>query len=57
MTITPGEQFETEVYIDTEQLKEGEFRKAIRIMTNDPQNTGVFIRIMGNTEQNFFPLF
>lgn len=50
LAISPGEQFQAEVYLDTNQLKEGEFRKAIRIMTNDPQNMRVFIRIMGNIE-------
>jgi len=50
LTIPPEEQFEAEVYMETNQLKEGEFRKAIRIMTNDPQNMRVFIRIMGNIE-------
>jgi len=50
LTIPPEEQFEAEVYMKTSQLKEGEFRKAIRVMTNDPQNMRVFIRIMGNIE-------
>jgi len=50
-TLSPGEQFQAEVYIDTNQLKEGEFRKAIRIMTNDPQNMRVFIRIMGSINE------
>ncbi len=47
LIISPDEQFQAEVYIDTNQLKGGEFRKAVRIMTNDPQNMRVFIRIMG----------
>jgi len=50
LTISPDEQFQAEVYIDTNQLKESEFRKAVRIMTNDPQNMRVFIRIMGHIE-------
>jgi len=50
LTIPPEEQFEAEVYMKTNQSKEGEFRKAIRIMTNDPQNARVFIRIMGKIE-------
>ncbi|MDD2353207.1 MAG: DUF1573 domain-containing protein [Candidatus Caldatribacteriota bacterium] len=50
LTIPLEEQFEAEVYMETNQLKEGEFRKAIRIMTNDPQNARIFIRIMGNIE-------
>ena len=48
LTIAPGEQFEAEVYLDSQQLKEGEFRKAIRIMTNDPQNSLIFLRFLGN---------
>lgn len=48
--LSPGKQFQAEIYIDTNQLKEGEFRKAIRIMTNDPQNMMVFLRLMGNIE-------
>jgi len=50
LTIPAGEEFQAEVQIDESQLKEGEFRKALRIMTNDPQNTRVFIRIMGSIE-------
>jgi hypothetical protein len=50
LTITPDKQFEGQIVINTEQLKEGEFRKAVRIMTNDPQNPGVFLRIQGNIE-------
>jgi len=50
LTISPNEHFQAEVYIDSNQLKAGEFRKAVRIMTNDPQNMRVFIRIMGNIE-------
>lgn len=50
LAISPGEQFQAEVLIDGNQLKEGDFRKAIRIMTNDPQNMRVFIRIMGSME-------
>jgi hypothetical protein len=50
LTITSGERLQAEIYIEAEQLKEGDFRKAIRIMTNDPQNTRVFIRIMGKIE-------
>lgn len=48
LTISPGKDYSAELSIDTSQLKEGEFRKAIRIMTNDPQNQAVFIRITGN---------
>ena len=47
LVIPAGEQFQAEVHFDGNQLREGEFRKAIRIMTNDPQNMRVFIRIMG----------
>ncbi len=50
LTIPPNEQFQGQLLIDTEQLKEGDFRKAVRMMTNDPQNMRVFIRIMGNIE-------
>ncbi|MDX9798518.1 MAG: DUF1573 domain-containing protein [Bacteroidales bacterium] len=50
LTIPPEEQFEAKVYMETSQFKEGEFRKAIRIMTDDPQNSRVFIRIMGKIE-------
>ena len=47
LTIKPGEQIQAEIYLDTAQLKKGEFRKAVRIMTNDPQNQAVFLRITG----------
>ncbi len=50
LTIPPGQQFQGQIVIDTKQLKEGNFRKAVRIMTNDPQNPGVFLRIQGNME-------
>ena len=50
LTIPPEEHIESEVYIKTNQFNKGEFRKAIRILTNDPQNMRVFIRIMGNIE-------
>ncbi len=50
INIPAGEEFQAEVQIDESQLKEGEFRKAMRMMTNDPQNMRVFIRIMGNIE-------
>ncbi|MFW6148456.1 MAG: DUF1573 domain-containing protein [Atribacterota bacterium] len=50
LTIAPEEQFQVELYIDSSQLKEGEFRKAVRIMTNDPQNPRLFLRIQGNIE-------
>ncbi len=47
LILTPGEQHLSEVYLDTSQMKEGVFRKAIRIMTNDPYNPMVFLRITG----------
>jgi len=47
-TISPEKEFETKFTIDISRLKEGEFRKAIRIMTNDPQNAAVFLRLTGN---------
>ena len=50
LTIAPGEQFQVELSIDSSQLNEGEFRKAVRIMTNDPQNSALFLRIQGNVE-------
>jgi len=50
LTIAPGEQFQVELSIGSSQLKEGNFRKAVRIMTNDPQNPGLFLRIQGNVE-------
>lgn len=50
LTIPPDQQFQGQIVVDTMQLKEGEFRKAVRIMTNDPQNPGVFLRIQGNIE-------
>ena len=49
-TVAPGEQFQVELSVDSSQLKEGEFRKAVRIMTNDPQNPALFLRIQGNVE-------
>ena len=55
LVIPAGEKFQAEVQIDESQLREGEFRKVMRIMTNDQQNMRVFIRIMGNTEQSSFP--
>ncbi len=48
LTMPPGDHFQAEVYLDSSQLKEGEFRKAIHIVTNDPQNIRIFLRIMGN---------
>jgi len=50
LIIPPDKEFRGQLAIDTEQLKEGEFRKAVRIMTNDPQNPAVFLRIQGNLE-------
>ncbi len=50
LTIPPDEQYNAELYINTYQLKKGEFRKAIRIMTNDPQNSMLFLRIQGNVK-------
>jgi len=50
LTIAPGEQFQVELSVDSSQLKEGEFRKAVRIMTNDPQNPGLFLRIQGKVD-------
>jgi hypothetical protein len=50
LTISPSDQFQAEIQIDESQLKQGEFRKAVRIMTNDPQNMRVFLRFMGNIE-------
>lgn len=50
LTIPPDGRFQAEVYLDASQLKEGEFRKAIRIMTNDPQNSMMFLRIRGMIE-------
>ena len=47
LTMSPGKHYQAEVYLSTSQLKEGEFRKAVRIMTNDPQNPMVFLRISG----------
>ncbi len=47
LILAPGEQHLSEVYLDTSQMKEGVFRKAIRIMTNDPYNPMVFLRITG----------
>ncbi|MDD3656415.1 MAG: DUF1573 domain-containing protein [Atribacterota bacterium] len=47
LTMSPGKHYQAEVYLSTSQLKEGKFRKAIRIMTNDPQNPMVFLRISG----------
>jgi len=51
LILLPGEQYLSEVYIDTSQIKEEVFRKAIRIMTNDPQNSMVFLRITGTTNK------
>ena len=48
LRISPGDQFQAELYMEVNQLKEGEFRKAIRILTNDPQNLILFLRFMGN---------
>lgn len=48
INIAPGENVQADIFLDISQLKEGEFRKAVRIMTNDPQNQAVFLRIMGN---------
>jgi hypothetical protein len=45
--ILPEEQFQVKLFIDVTQLEKGEFRKAVRIMTNDPQNPAVFLRILG----------
>ncbi|MFO7814365.1 MAG: DUF1573 domain-containing protein [Halanaerobiales bacterium] len=50
LTIAPREQFQVELSVDSSQLKKGEFRKAVRIMTNDPQNPALFLRIQGNIE-------
>jgi hypothetical protein len=47
LTLEPGEQIHAEILLDASPLKEGEFRKAIRIITNDPQNHKVFLRITG----------
>lgn len=52
LIISPEKQFEAEFTIDISKLKEGEFRKAARIMTNDPQNTAVFLRITGNIKDS-----
>jgi len=52
LTIPPGDQFQAKVYLDTSQLKEGEFRKAIHIVTNDPQNSRIFLRISGIMRSN-----
>ncbi|MFW5804143.1 MAG: DUF1573 domain-containing protein [bacterium] len=50
LTIPAEVEFQAEIQMDESQLKKGEFRKSIRIMTNDPQNSRVFIRIMGSIE-------
>lgn len=48
LTIPPEGQQPAEVYLNASQLKEGDFRKAVRIMTNDPQNSLLFLRITGS---------
>jgi Leucine-rich repeat (LRR) protein len=45
LTLEPGKQIQAVILLDASQLKEGELRKAIRIMTNDPQNQEIFLRI------------
>lgn len=50
VTIAQGGQIQCELSMDASQVKEGEFRKAIRMMTNDPQNEAVFLRIKGNKQ-------
>lgn len=52
LIILPEEEYAAEFSIDISQLKEGEFRKAVRIMTNDPQNAAVFLRITGNIKDS-----
>lgn len=47
LILTPGEQYQAEIYLDASILKEGEFRKAVRIMTNDPKKPILFLRISG----------
>lgn len=47
LIVAPGEQYQAEIYLNVSLLKEGDFRKAIRIMTNDPQNPILFLRISG----------
>ena len=50
LTIAPGEEFDGELILDGRQMKTGEFRKAIRIMTNDPQKAMLFLRLKGKVE-------
>ncbi len=47
LTILPGEKFLVELNVDTNQLSEGEFRKSVRLMSNDLQKQVVFLRIQG----------
>ena len=48
IVVTSGEKFKVELTVDISQLSEGEFRKTIRIKSNDPQNQIIFVRISGN---------
>lgn len=47
LILAPGEQYPSEIYMDISHLKVGEFRKAVRIVTNDPKNPMTFLRISG----------
>lgn len=50
LEILPGEQFPIEIYLDSNRMTEGLFRKAVRIMSNDPNNSITFLRITGTIE-------
>ncbi|NLL62503.1 MAG: DUF1573 domain-containing protein [Candidatus Atribacteria bacterium] len=52
LTIPSEGQQLAEVYLDVSRLKEGDFRKAVRIMTNDPQNNMLFLRITGTIDNS-----
>ena len=51
LVIIPGKEQQAEVYLNTSQLSQGLFRKTVRIMTNDPQNEILFLRITGTIEE------
>jgi len=48
LTISPAKQFEAQLTINSDLLTAGDFRKSIRINSNDPKKSMVFLRLMGS---------
>jgi len=48
LIISPAKQFEAQLKISSDLLTTGDFRKSIRINSNDPKKSTVFLRLMGN---------